>query len=105
MQTSKVKVGCFDTQFYGFTEIRNAHDIDNLPFNGNGGTDFDVAVNAFTKRVENKIIFTDGDANMPRKSLNVIWVVFGSRKINPAGGKVIHIDDKQLKRLLTKTDR
>ena len=105
LQTSKVKVGCFDTQFYGFTEIRNAHDIDNLPFNGNGGTDFDVAVNAFTKRVENKIIFTDGDANMPRKSLNVIWVVFGSRKINPAGGKVIHIDDEQLKRLLTKTDR
>ena len=99
LQTSKVKVGCFDTKFYGFTEIKDVSDIDNLPFYGGGGTNFDVAVNAFTKRVENKIIFTDGDANMPSTPIDAIWIVFGGIKINPVGGKVIHIDDEHLERL------
>ena len=99
LQTSKVKVGCFDTKFYGFTEIKDISDIDNLPFYGGGGTNFDVAVNAFTRRVENKIIFTDGDANMPSTPIDAIWIVFGGIKINPVGGKVIHIDDEQLERL------
>ena len=91
LQSSKVKVGCFDTKFYGFTEVRNVTDIDQLIFHGDGGTDFDAAVNAFSKRVENKIIFTDGYASMPKNSLDAIWVVFGE-KINPLGGKVIYID-------------
>ena len=99
LQTSKVKVGCFDTQFYGFTEIKDVSDIDNLEFYGGGGTNFDAAVNAFTRRVENKIIFTDGDADMPSTPIDAIWIVFGGIKINPVGGKVIHIDEKQLDRL------
>ena len=99
LQTSKVKVGCFDTQFYGFTEIKDVSDIDNLEFYGGGGTNFDAAVNAFTRRVENKIIFTDGDADMPSTPIDAIWIVFGGIKINPVGGKVIHIDDEQLDRL------
>lgn len=98
-QTSKVKVGCFDTKFYGFQEIRNINDIDTFPLVGFGGTDFDVAVNAFSKRVENKIIFTDGYADMPSKKVNAIWVVFGNAKINPPGGKVIYIDSEALERL------
>lgn len=96
LQTSKVKVGCFDTKFYGFTEIRNDKDIDDLEFYGGGGTDFCVAVNAFTRRVENKIIFTDGYSDMPDKPIDAIWVVFGSREIHPLGGKVIYIDKNQL---------
>ena len=76
LQTSKVKVGCFDTQFYGFTEIKDVSDIDNLEFYGGGGTNFDAAVNAFTRRVENKIIFTDGDADMPSTPVDAIWIVF-----------------------------
>lgn len=99
LQTSKVKVGCFDTKFYGFTEIRNAFDIDNLQFYGSGGTNFNVAVNAFTRRVENKIIFTDGDAPMPNTPIDAIWIVFGRRKITPPGGKVIYINEEQLERL------
>lgn len=99
LQTSNVKVGCFDTQFYGFTEIKDISDIDNLSFYGGGGTNFDVAVNAFTKRVENKIIFTDGKASMPSNKVDAIWIVFGNRKINPPGGKVIYITPEQLDRL------
>lgn len=99
LQFSKVKVGCFDTKFYGFTEIKNVSDIDNLPFYGGGGTNFNVAVNAFTRRVENKIIFTDGEADMPSTPIDAIWVVVGKTKINPAGGKVIYINDKQLEKL------
>ena len=96
---SKLKIGCFDTKFYGFVEVKTEQDIDNMQFHGGGGTNFDVAVNAFTERVDNKIIFTDGDAYMPDMPLDAIWIVFGGIKINPKGGKVIQIDDEQLDRL------
>lgn len=105
LQASRVKVGCFDTRFYGFNEIRTLDDIDNMDYVGGGGTDFNVAVNSFTKRVENKIIFTDGDASMPRTAINAIWIVFGGTKINPPGGRVIHIDDEQLGRLYYENDK
>lgn len=100
LKISRVKVGCFDTKFYGFTEIRNMSDIDNLSFYGGGGTDFDVAVNAFSRRVENKIIFTDGCATMPNMRTDAIWIVFGDRKIEPIGGRVIYINDEYLEKLL-----
>ena len=93
---SKIKVGCFDTKFYGFTEIKGMKDIDEFTFVGRGGTDFDVAVNAFSRNADNKIIFTDGEAYMPNNPIDAIWVVFGDRKINPKGGKVIYIDRKKL---------
>ena len=96
---SKVKVGCFDTQFYGFEEIRREKDIETLKFKGYGGTNFNAAVNAFTKRVENKIIFTDGYAPMPDKEINAIWLVYGEDEINPKGGKVIYITDDMLREL------
>ena len=99
LQHTKLKVGCFDTKFYGFHEIRTEEDIDNMEFVGGGGTNFDVAVGAFTRRVENKIIFTDGEASMPDMPLDAIWIVFGGKKINPRGGRVIHITPEQLYRL------
>ena len=101
IKTSRVKVGCFDTKFYGFTEIKSEKDIDKLKFVGSGGTNFNAAVGAFSKRVDNKIIFTDGCSTMPSARCNAIWVVFGGEKISPIGGKVIYINDEQLKKLNT----
>ena len=99
LKESKVKVGCFDTRFYGFSEVKSSKDIENLKFQGGGGTDFDAAVNAFSKNANNKIIFTDGWASMTQKKVDAIWIVFGGRKINPLGGRVIYISDEDLKRL------
>lgn len=99
LQHTKLKVGCFDTKFYGFNEIRTEEDIENMRFQGGGGTDFDVAVGAFSRRVENKIVFTDGEASMPKSSIDAIWIVFGETKINPLGGKVIYITNDELDRL------
>ena len=101
LQTSKLKVGCFDTKFYGFHEIRTEQDIENMQFEGGGGTDFCIAVNSFTKRVENKIIFTDGHAQMPDTPIDAIWIVFGFEKIRPKGGKVIYISPQDLDKLYT----
>lgn len=99
LKYTKLKIGCFDTKFYDFHVIRNESDIDNMTFQGGGGTDFDIAVNAFTRRCENKIIFTDGEAQMPIKKCDAIWIVFGNSKIEPIGGKVIYVNsllfDKQ----------
>ena len=100
LDNSKVKVGCFNTDFHGFTELRRPEDIDQMSFPIGGGTNFDVAVGAFSRRVPNKIIFTDGEANMPKETVrNVIWVVFGNEHINPKGGKVINITGEQLRKL------
>ncbi len=99
LEHSKLKVGCFDTKFYGFNEIRNKEDIENMKFQGGGGTDFNIAVGAFSRRVENKIIFTDGYAQMPNIELDVIWIVFGNRLVNPKGGKVIQISEEKLNQL------
>ncbi len=99
LQYSKVKVGCFDTEFYGFHEIRTEEDIDNMKFEGGGGTNFNVAVQAFTRRVENKIIFTDGTSSMPDIPMDAIWIVFGGAEIHPKGGKVIQISKEQLNKM------
>lgn len=99
LQHSRVKVGCFDTRFYGFTEIRTEEDIEKMQFRGGGGTDFNVAVNAFTSRVENKIIFTDGYAYMPEKAMDAVWIVFGEDEIKPKGGRVIYVSEEMLDRL------
>ena len=100
LDNSKVKVGCFNTEFHGFTELKKPEDIDNMSFPIGGGTDFNAAVGAFSRKAPNKIIFTDGEADMPRETVkNVIWVVFGDEKINPKGGKVINITGEQLRRL------
>lgn len=94
---SKLKAGCFDTVFYGFYDIRTEEDIDNMPFQGGGGTDFNTAADAFSLRVDNRIIFTDGQAPVPDKFLNAVWVVYGDAEIKPMGGRVISIKPEQLK--------
>ena len=89
-QDAVIRVGCFDTQFYGFQDIATEEDIDQLELQGSGGTDFTVAVNAFTGDAENQIIFTDGYAEMPEQNCNAVWVVYGSMPIHPRGGRVIY---------------
>lgn len=99
LKVSKLRVGCFDDKFYGFNVIRCERDIDNMKIKGGGGTNFEVASSSFSKNCENKIIFTDGKAQMPKSKSNIIWVVYGGKKINPNGGKVIYISDNEYKNL------
>ncbi len=93
---SKIKVGCFDTIFYGFKEIKNLQDINDFEFIGRGGTNFNAAIEAFSEDADNKIIFTDGIAPMPYKELDVLWLVFSSASIKPPGGKVVHVNVDKL---------
>ena len=103
LKHSKLKVGCFDTNFYGFTEIRTEQDIEDMQFEGGGGTDFDAAIGAFSNRVENKIIFTDGMAETPQLPFDGIWLVFGEKKYIPdLSGKVIIITPEQLDELYSR---
>ena len=101
IKNSETDVGFFDTKFSGFTRVRNEQDIKDIDIPSSGGTDFNAAVNAFTNRAENKIIFTDGHASMPNKYCDAIWVVVGYHppRINPPGGKVIYIQGEQYDRL------
>ncbi len=86
-----VKVGCFDTEFYGFQEIHSEKDIATLEIRGAGGTNFETAVRAFTGDAETKIIFTDGYAEMPRTRCDAIWLVYSDMPVHPPGGQVIYV--------------
>ena len=86
-----VRVGCFDTRFYGFQEIHTEDDIQKLELRGAGGTDFHAAISAFTGDAENRIIFTDGFAEMPEQRCDAIWVVYGNAVIHPRGGRVLYV--------------
>ncbi len=96
-QDAVIRVGCFDTRFYGFQDIHTDEDIDNLELHGAGGTDFTAAINAFTGDAENQIIFTDGYAEMPERSCSAVWVVYGSTPIHPKGGRVIYVKPNEEK--------
>ncbi len=86
-----VKVGCFDTEFYGFQEINSEKDIASLELKGAGGTNFETAVRAFTGDAETKIIFTDGYAEMPETRCDAIWLVYSDTPVNPPGGRVLYV--------------
>ncbi|MBR1456554.1 MAG: hypothetical protein IJ594_05280 [Oscillospiraceae bacterium] len=97
LQDAVVRVGCFDTQFYGFQEIRSEEDIDRLELRGSGGTNFNAAISAFSGDAENQIIFTDGYAEMPSQRCDAVWVVYSSSPISPKGGRVLYVKPKEEK--------
>ena len=86
-----VRVGCFDTEFYGFQDIRSEKDIASLEIKGSGGTDFETAVRAFTGDAETKIVFTDGYADMPSTRCDAVWLVYSDMPVDPPGGQVIYV--------------
>lgn len=92
----KIKVGCFDTRFYGFHEINSMSDLDNFEIEGRGGTDFTAAVNSFNKKASVKIVFTDGLATAPEDSKDIIWIIYSAAKFNPPNGQVFHVDPDSL---------
>ena len=112
LEQSKLRVGCFNEQFWGLVDIKNVRDIDNftIPREARGHSawteDWDLAVRSFTKKREiNKIVFTDGypcPGTMPKEDLkreNIIWLVYGNKDFKPCCGKVINITEKQLEQL------
>lgn len=104
LKNSKLKVGFFaDRATDKFQEIKNDKDIDKLKIYRPGyGTNFDAAVKAFSNDPKvNKIVFTDGwPGEMPSKEtekINVLWLVYENRDYKPCCGKVIMVEEKQLK--------
>ena len=86
-----VKVGCFDTEFYGFQQINSEKDISSLEIKGSGGTNFETAVRAFSGDAETKIVFTDGYADMPQTRCDAIWLVYSDMPVDPPGGRVLYV--------------
>lgn len=117
LKESKLKVGCFNAEFWGMVDVKNEHDIDNftIPKEARGHAawteDMDLAVRSFSKdRKVNKIVFTDGGtgySTMPRRDLkneNIIWLVYGNERFRPCCGKVINVNEKQIKKIHQQTD-
>lgn len=75
LSTSQIKVGFCDTEFYGWNDIRNDADIDNLHITGRGGTDFHVMAESFSNDADNKIVITDGECIFPENRPDILWVI------------------------------
>lgn len=100
---SQLFVGCFDTKFYEFTEIKSNKDITNFQVKGRGGTNLDIAVRSFTPDDKiNKVIFTDGCGTMPKQDLaktkRLFWIIFDNNKFEPCCGKVLYADADEIRR-------
>ncbi len=78
--SSSIRVGFCDVQFYGWNEIRNESDIDNLRIIGRGGTDFDNMANSFSIDADNKIVITDGECTFPKDRPDILWIIINYRK-------------------------
>lgn len=101
LKNSTIKVGTFSDDFHGFVEIKRESDIDNLRIRVGGGTNFDSASKAFTKRKDvNKICFTDGrddgDARIQDKRKDIIWISFENPDFKPDNGKVLFVPKSQI---------
>lgn len=104
---STLRVGAFSDIFYGFTEVKKMSDIDSLVLRGGGGTNFDAASRAFTKRKDvNKICFTDGqdcgNAGIREKRSDIIWITFDNPNFKPDNGKVIYVPQSEIYKYMTK---
>lgn len=93
---TKMKIGCFNDAFDGFIEIKDETDIDNFTITSRGGTNFDVAVDAFQSPTSVKIVFTDGYASEPKSFCEAIWIVYSDAKIHPPGGFVYNVDPNKI---------
>ncbi len=101
LKNSTIKVGTFSNDFHGFVEIKRESDIDNLRIRVGGGTNFDAASRAFTKRKDvNKICFTDGqdggDAAIQDKRSDIVWISFANPNFKPDNGKVLFVSKSQI---------
>lgn len=98
MKYHNVRVGCFDTKFYGYHTLIDEEDINNFELIDGNGTDFEAAIDAFDHNVPNRIIFTDGGFSMPKDSEGAYWIVTDLRNpIYPNNGTVIYLDKNIIK--------
>lgn len=110
LKNSKVKVGTFSDNFSGFVDIKKIDDIDKMVINYGGGTNYDCASRAFSKRKDvNKICFTDGDdmgaVKIKEKRNDIIWISFENRYFKPDNGKVIYVPRSKIENLETETKK
>ncbi len=103
LKNSKVKVGTFSDSFHGFVNIKKISDINNFVFSYGGGTNFNAASSAFSKRKDvNKICFTDGDDKgaepIREKRKDIIWISFENKHFKPDNGKVIYVPRSEIEK-------
>ncbi len=101
LKNSVIRVGTFSDSFHGFVEIKKESDIDDLRIRVGGGTNFDAASRAFSKRKDvNRICFTDGqdggDAEIREKRKDIVWISFENPNFKPDDGKVIFVPASQI---------
>ena len=97
MKGCEIRVGCFDTKFYGYQSLYTMNGINLLNYEGFGGTDFNAALKAFDSNVLNQIIFTDGWAHIPETVHKPYWIISNTDKFEAKTGAVLHIPAEVIK--------
>lgn len=97
---SEIKVGFCDVKFYGWHEIVDDNDIDNLHIAGRGGTNFEMMAASFSENVDNKIVITDGECIFPKNRPDILWIILNNEipeYLNSKDINYIFINEKNIK--------
>ena len=85
----------FDHQLQAHDVVKSLRDLQHIVFKGHGGTQPDVALEAFNETDSLALfVITDGYFNKPRVVVDrpVFWCVFNNKDFKPPYGKVVHLE-------------
>jgi predicted metal-dependent peptidase len=93
LQPEKITLIEFDTEIHSVIEITQEIRINDIEFNGGGGTDVTPVFEwAIQNTPEVLVIFTDGDFRMPKLKVpsDIIWIIHDNAHWTANNGKVFH---------------
>ncbi len=102
---TRLRVGWFNKEFYGWHEIKSLKDIESLKcyYPSGGVSDFNIPLDTFSEDADKKVILTEAHKNsrlvyakMPERPFDAIWLVYGGYEIHPKGGTVKEIPYKMI---------
>lgn len=85
----------FDHQLQAHDVVKSLRDLQRIVFKGHGGTQPDVALEAFNETDSLALfVITDGYFNKPKVVVDrpVFWCVFNNKNFKPPYGKVVHLE-------------
>lgn len=85
----------FDHELQSHDTVKSLYDLKRIVFKGHGGTEPDVALEAFNQTDSKAlIVITDGEFTKPQVIVKrpVIWAVFGNKEFQAPYGSTIHLE-------------
>jgi predicted metal-dependent peptidase len=93
MKPAKIQLGQFNTQIVKVNTIRSLAELNQVTFNGRGGTRIEPVLEwAETNKPQVMLVFSDGHFHFHKKSCSVpvLWIIHNNPTFTAPFGKVVH---------------